>query len=369
MPVANPHSHANYTIEELVDYSVQAFDSMGKYDVPENIIPVRSSKKDQGTYRVYEADAFQSNLFQALADCQVAPVATWGHTTQPYIIAPSGLRDKISDRDLVNEEESIDLFRDTALFLARNSIKSRNKAFADAFLTPGEWATDVTGKTAAPDDGVFNDATHGTNPLEFQQFDQATSDPLALLDRLCEVMQLTTELRPDTLIIPRRVMTHLKRNPQINQYGLQNPVGGIAGGEEYTLNVIAQYVGLEASRIFVIDTVINNQTLTIDDATLADLENGQTGKKITQGAKNMEWLAEKNCLLMHIGDTNLGQRSMSAAAEFLWTGLYPKNERGNFKIKTYYNEEGEFTWVEARHAFKYQIIAPALGILLVDCIA
>jgi hypothetical protein len=49
--------------------------------------------------------------------------------------------------------------------------------------------------------------------------------------------------------------------------------------------------------------------------------------------------------------------------------VYPQGERGNFKIKTYYQEDGEFTWVEARHAFKYDITAPALGILLIDCIA
>jgi hypothetical protein len=367
MPVANPHSFTNYTIEELVDYSVQAFDSLGKHDVPEGIIPSRSSKKDQGTFRVYDTGAFKSNLFAALGDNQVAPSATWGHSTLPYIITPSGLRDRISDRDLVNEEESLDLFKDTSLFLARNAVKNRNAAFAAAFLTPGEWTTDITG-VAAPAGGDY-DGIIDPVLLQFEQFDQATSDPLAIIDALMETMQSTTELRPDTFIIPRRVMTQLKRNPQINQFGLQNPSNGIAGGQEYTVNVIAQYTGLEASRIHVIDTVINNQVATTNDATLAELENGNTGKKIVQGAEVMEWLVEKNCLLMHVGDTNLGLRSMSACAEFIWTGLYPSNERGNFKIKTRYDQDGEFTWVEARHAFKYQIVAPALGILLVDCIA
>ena len=365
MPVANPHNAANYTIEELVDYSVAAFDSMGKYDVPEGIVPTRTSVKDQGTYRVYDSEAFKSNLFQSLSDNQYAPSATWGHTTEPYIIQPQGLRDRVSDRELVNEEEALDLFKDTAMFLARNAIKGRNEAFATAFLTAGEWGTDITGSDTAPSSGVLDvGATE-----EFLQFNDEVSEPLAVLDECMEVMQLTTELRPDTLIIPRKVMTQLKRNPQINQFGLQNPVGGIAGGEEYTVNVIAQYTGLEASRIFVIDAVVNNQTTTITNATTAELEDGYTGKKIAQGSENMEWVCEKNMLLMHVGDASLGLRSMSACAEFVWSGLYPQGERGNFKIKTRYDEDGEFTWVEARHAFKYQITAPKLGILLVDCIA
>jgi hypothetical protein len=369
MPV-NPHASTNITVDELTDYSVQAFDSLGKYDVPENIIPVKSSQRDQGKFRVYEPSAFQSDLFQALADCQVAPVATWGHTTAPYSINVYGLRDKVSDRDYVNAEEAIDLFRDTALFLARNGIKQRNKAFADAFLANAAgWSTKVTGVaaggfTTAPPDGMFNPAEN-----EFLKFTEADSDPLLLLDLLCEVMQETTEIRPDTLIIPRKVMTQLKRNAAINQFGLQNPVGGIAGGEEFTINVIAQYVGLESSRIFVIDTVFNDQSgATIDDATLAELEDGQTGKKITEAAADMKFITESNCLLMHIGDTNLGLRSMSACAEFLWTGLYPKGERGNYKNKMRYDEDGEFTWIEGRQAFKYQITAPALGILIQACI-
>ncbi len=364
------HGLTNYTVEELTDYSVAAFDSMGKYDIPEGIIPQKNSQKDQGTFRLYDVDAFKSNIFAAIADNQYAPSSTWGHTNEPYIVSPSGLRDRVSDRDVINAgNTAIDLFRDTAMFLARNSIKSRNVAFATAFLTAGEWTSEPIGQNAAVTDGVFDQALNA-GAGGFQRWDQAASDPLATLDALMDAMQLATELRPDTLIIPRVVMTKLKRNAQISQYGIQNPGNGIAGGELATINIIAQYTGLEASRIHVLDASYNAATQTTTNASLADLENGNTGKKIALDSTAVPtWIAGKNVLLFHAGDTSLGLRSMTACAEFVWTGLYPAGEKGNYKIKTRYDEDGEFTWVEARTAFKFQIVAAALGILLVGVIA
>jgi hypothetical protein len=72
----------------------------------------------------------------------------------------------------------------------------------------------------------------------------------------------------------------------------------------------------------------------------------------------------------HMGDMNAGLRSQGASVEFLWNGLYPgSGERGNYKLKTNYNENREGLYMEARLAFVFKIVASRLGILLVDAIA
>ena len=359
------HDYTNITREELTDYSIQAFDNKGKYDV-KIPCPQINSQKHTGEYRLYDTQAFNSNMFQAIADGGLAPLATWGHSTDSYLIEVFGLRDFISDRDVVNQEEAIQLASDTSLFLARNSIKQRNKAFLDVALDTANasaWATELTGTT-----GAVADVINGSN--QFQQFNEAGAEPLAVLDKVLETMLEATGLRGDTIILPRKVMTFLKRNDEINQYGINNPTGGIAGGDEYVINIIAQYTGIEASRIHVVEAVVDKAAITSTDSVEADHNNEDFGPKLTQAAENLGFMAEKRMLVCHMGDMGVGLRSQGAMVEFLWTGLYSGNgERGNFKIKTDYNANREGMYLEARQAFLFKVTAPKLGVLLKDVIA
>lgn len=360
-PVA-PHVFDNITVEELQDYSLMPFDHMGKSDL-KDIFPVRGFQRHTGTYRVYEVDAFTGNMFKLIDDKGVAPRATWGHSTQSFTIEAFGLRDDISDRDFVNEEEAIDLLQDTALFLSRNAVNSRATLLAKRLLATGIWGTDLTGQAAAVPEIVSATA--------FQQFNEAASDPLAVIDKILETLQEATTLRGDTIIMGRQVMTELKRNPQIQQWGLSNPVGGIAGGVENTLAIISQYTGISVDRIYVVDVVLNDTeaTDTLADATLADLENRRDGKELTQGALNMKFLVGKSMLILHIGDTMMGKRSQGAASEIQWTGLYPGGEVANYKTKLFYDIPSEVTWIEGRYALDFIVTAPTLGVFLDAVIA
>lgn len=357
------HDFANITTKELNDYSLQAFDSMGKYDV-KVVCPQRGSVEDRGIFRIYDTQQFDSNLFQAIADGEVAPLASWGHSTDSYLIDVFGLRDFISDRDATNEADAINLMQDTSLFLSRNSIKQRNSAFVDTHLVNNsQWDTVLQGIA-----GAVPEVINVSN--EFQQFDQAASEPLSVLDKCLEVMLESTGLRGDTIIIPRQILTHLKRNDEINQYGISNPMGGVAGGDEYTIAIIAQYCGVEASRINVIEAVVDKAAITSTDATLGELNHANNGAKLTQGAEDLGFISPNNILVCHMGDLKAGLRSQSASVEFLWNGLYPGNgEKANFKMKTRYDSDREGTYMEARNAFLFKVVASRLGILLVDAIA
>lgn len=357
------HDFNNITTPELNDYSLQAFDAMGKYDV-KVICPQRASTLDRGIFRIYDEQQFNSNLFQSVADGEVAPLASWGHRTDSYLIDVYGLRDFISDRDATNEADAISLMQDTSLFLSRNSIKQRNSAFVDAHLVDNsQWGTTLQGIAGAVPE-VINVSD------EFQQFDQAASEPLSVLDKCLEVMLESTGLRGDTIIIPRQILTHLKRNDEINQYGISNPMGGVAGGDEYTIAIIAQYCGVEASRVNVIEAVVDKAAITSTDSTLGELNHANNGAKLTQGAEDLGFISPNNILVVHMGDLSAGLRSQSASVEFLWTGLYPGNgEKANFKLKSRYDQDREGTYLEARNAFMFKIVSARLGILLVDAIA
>jgi len=357
------HAFDNITTKELNDYSIAEMDIMGKHDlkVP---CPVVNSQEHVGIYRIYDTQGFNSNLFQQIADGEVAPLATWGHTTDSFLIDVYGMRDFISDRDAVNEAAAIDLSADTATFIGRNAVKQRNSAWVEATMVDNsQWDTVLTGVSAAVPE-VINGSS------EFQQFDQAASEPLSVLDKALETMLEAVGLRGDTIVIPRQILTHLKRNDEINQYGISNPMGGVAGGDEYTINIIAQYCGVEASRIHVIDAVVDKALITKVDATLGELNHENHGAKMTQAAEDLGFVSPNNILVAHMGSLSAGRRSQSAVVEFRWTGLYPSNgERGNFKLKSNYNENREGLYVEGRQAFIFKVVASRLGILLKDAIA
>lgn len=357
------HNFENITTKELNDYSVAEMDILGKHDVKE-VCPVINSQEHVGIFRVYDTQGFNSNLFQEIADGDVAPLATWGHSTDSFLIKVYGMRDFISDRDAVNEAAAIDLTADTATFLGRNGVKQRNSAYVEAALVDNsQWDTVLTGvATAVPE------VIDGTS--QFQQFDQAAAEPLSVLDKCLEIMLETTGLRGDSITIPRQILTHLKRNDEINQYGLSNPTGGVAGGDEYTISIIAQYCGVEASKIHVIDAVVDKALITSADSVEADHVNEDFGAKLSQGAESLGFISPNNILVNHVGMLNAGRRSQSSLVEFRWTGLYPANgERGNFKLKSIYNENREGLYLEARQAFLFKVVASRLGILLVDAIA
>jgi hypothetical protein len=357
------HDFTQITTEEMTDYSVAAFDEKGKYDVKVPC-PQIGSQKHVGIFRKYDTQAFNSNLFQTIADGELAPLATWGHSTDTYAIEVRGLRDFISDRDVANEEEAISLSQDTALFLARNCIKQRNAHFVDITLNDNnQWATELTGVDAAVP-AVINSSS------EFQRFDQAAAEPLSVFDKVMETMLEAVGLKGDTLIIPRQIVTFLKRNDEINQYGINNPTGGIAGGDSYVVNIIAQYCDIDASRIHIIEAVVDTATITSTDSDEADHNNEDFGPKLSQGTEALAFMAPKNILIAHMGDLNAGRKSQSALVEFLWTGLYPgTGETGNYKVKTNYNQNREGLYMEARNAFAFKVAAPKLGVLLKGAIA
>ena len=315
-------------------------------------------------------------------------------------------RKLITDRESANAEEALDMAKDASKFLMLQALKNQDKTFAAGLMGSGTWTNESAGGLKAAVDANIGGTDNGGNLKAgangFYKFTEATADPLAILDEAMEVVALGNDgLKPDTLVIPRQVFKAIKRNEQVIRYGINNPINGIAGGNDMTKSIIAQYLDLDASKVFVIDAVNTTPAATtagasIDPQAAATL--GQLGATATQaedgtvagdlaaggfvtdgGTPDLPasagsrgtgaYIGGSSVLMLHVGDSN-GKFAPTAAVKAVWTGLFEGTDdtMGNIQTKAYREESLSGDYIEVNLAYSWLVTARSLGYLLTACI-
>ena len=401
--MAKIDSTNNYTREELRDVTIAAFDVKAESHFGNRVLNTRTTQRQEGSIRVYDAAYFSQEALQARADKTVAANMDYGTFPLPYSTKVYGGRRLISDRESVNADEALDMAKDASKFLMLQTLKNQDKSFAESLMVSGIWTNESAGGLTAAVDTAQSGSNLGAELFSgangFYKFSEPTSDPLSVLDEALSTIQLRNDgLRADTVVMPRNVFKAIKKNEQVIRYGINNPISGIAGGNDMTKNIIAQYLDIEVSRVFVIDAVLTTAAVvtpaaTIDPQAVATL--GQLGGRAPQATEGTvasdladaafvtdgvvtapasagsrgtgAFIGGANVLLLHVGDSN-GKYSPTAAVKSVWTGLFPDGENGNVETKAYRDESLAGDYIEVNLAYSWLVTARTLGYLLTDCI-
>lgn len=346
----------------LSDFSVKVVQEDSEFKARMIVSNFNSSKKSD-QYYFYEPAYFMVNQVKARAEGTEASMAKYGVSRKTFTTAVYALKQPVTDEQVANADMPIDrIYEDATSFIVRQFLLNKEKSLASSLLGAGIWATDWTGQ----------DAATVTDPVEagaFQKFSKATSVPLDVLDAAMEAIQLKSGLRPNTMVLPRKVFTALKRNQVIKTTKLYT--NGNSGSDDAVLDTIASHLGLSPSRIFVLDVVEPSTAATIDGATYAITVNADGYATDVAGTTDLvnQFVGGNGILLMYVDMNSSGQYSATAAVCCQWTGLYPDGGAlGNTAIKRYREERLSSEMIEGQTAFSYHIVAPALGLYLADVI-
>lgn len=353
----------------LSDFSVKVVQEDEDFKAGK-ILSNLNSKTRQDMYYFYEPAYFMINQVAARAEGAEAAKAKYGVRRKSYTTTVYALKQPVTDETVANADGPVSrIYEDATAFITRQFLLNKEKQFAGTVLQAGNtWSTQWAGQQAAVTGG--DTVVHSS---AFQQFDQATSKPLEVLDAAMEAVQLKSGLRPNTMVMTRETFTALKRNSTIKTTKLYT--NSNSGSDDAVLDTIANHLGLKPSRVFVLDAVqqgagtlasVDNSDAVVGNDTVQLIDTNTEGYgEDSNTAVAGTFVGGKGILLMYVDNKSNGMYSATAAVCCQWTGLYPDGgEMGNTVFKRYREEKYSAEFIEGRTAFSYHIVAPALGVYL-----
>lgn len=251
-----------------------------------------------------------------------------------YSCGENALRVFISDKKRANADSNRNLDLEAVELVTRALLLGKEKEFTERFLTPGVWGRDLVG---------------GTN---FDQWDDASSDPVRLFGELTADMLLRGKRAPNTMLLTLDVWNALLNHPDILER--VKYTGSMDNPAMVTRRTIAALFGV--SRIFVMQTVINMAMETVED---------MDGNPATDD----QFLANNTVWIGYVSPTN-GLMSPTAAVQFMWNRYIQSTSNGGPAVRRYRDtpaKKGEY--IEAELSMDQRVTAPDLGILMTNVIS
>jgi hypothetical protein len=274
-----------------------------------------------------------------------------------YVIYPPGYfwRDEAQVRPLGGRPVQVSYKIDSGQYLAEewaleHTIDDRQRANADAPINLDLNATRLlTGKQMIRADriwsqkffqsGVWTNETSGLG--DFTPFNDASSEPISVIDEYKDIMAQTTGMLPNTLIVGVNVKRALRSNPDITD------------------------------RIKYTQTGIANDGLL---ASLFEVDNFRVARAVYNtalegGTDDFQFISDPNAMLLAYIDPSPSLESPTAIGRFSWTGLIPgaTNDMGGV-INRGRDDRAYSDWFHNRQAFDLKQVAPDLAVFFANAV-
>jgi len=239
--------------------------------------------------------------------------------SQFYVCEPISVHKDVDDWTRKNTRGNLD--RDATRYVTQQLLIARDRLFAEVALAAGVWANEWNGGD------------------EFTPWDQATSDPIADIDRAKLVIAESTGFVPNALVLTPDVEVLLKNHSTVLERIKYTQPGVVSR------QLLASLLGLE--KVVVPYGVID------------------TGPEMPDGsASDVSFIAGENMALLLYVEKAASIMTPSAGYTFAWTGLAQNNE--GIAIKVFRMEELEADRVEGTIAVDIRIVAADCGLLMTD---
>jgi hypothetical protein len=388
MPVID-HTNNNI-LQEIRDTSLAAWE-LKSNTYAANLIPSKSSKLATGLYWRYDKQYFMSTQVAARAVGSVPPVAKYAADTATFTIPSKHLSVAVTTDEIVEASDSLSPLLDAAAFLGNNFVVDYELDFANTYLVDDVWGFQAEGKAAVTSTGggevILGDKLEpigGTNPAQFLQFNDASSDPIKIFLEAIRTIQLDTGIRPNKLLIPREVMDKIRDNDNVNQWAANTL--SINGGESQVKAILSQHLEISTDNIVVVEMAYQDiASIALANRDTQNHSFGQTSTPTfaTDGAlgNGMKWVLEKSCLLMY-NESSFSKYARTAAACFKHDGLTAALsgadsalsmaggiDTPNLMIRSRFDEVNFTHYIDGYFAYNNEIVAPNLGFYFKNCIA
>lgn len=256
--------------------------------------------------------------------------AGYNFTEGTYSCVEYALEHLIDDRQRANADQPINLEMIATQMLTQKMMIRQDNDWVSKCFKAGVWSTDLTGVAASP----------STN--EFLQFNDANSDPVAIIHRERDRIAQLTGMQPNTAVLGSKVFRDISNNPEV--------LDRIKYTQRAVLteDLLAALLGVD--NVIVARSVFNNA---IEGAT-----------------DDIDWIADETDMWLGYIAPVAALNVPTAVANFLWTGLLPgaTNALGGV-IERGRDSRAHSDYFQIRGAWDIQIVAPDLGIFFADAVA
>lgn len=273
------------------------------------------------------------------------PRISWKPLRKTYLAENWEVAHDIFDEERVNADNEFDLDSIGVDLLTQQHLIHREMEWAKKFYVPGVWARERDGVTTGPT---------GT---QFLRWNDASSDPMKMLQLEVLLMKEATGIRPNTLVISPYIEVELTNHPlileRIKYTGVAKATGIATPGAGTTTfrQMLAELFNVP--RILVAEAVVNSASEMDDDAPPV-------------GATGMHYIFGKSALLCYAAP-NPGKRVPSAGYTFSWRGLTGASNMG-MKLTKAREDVARKDVIIMEQAFDQKVIAPDLGVFLTNVI-
>lgn len=255
--------------------------------------------------------------------------ASYKISSDTYSADEYGLEHTIDDRLRANTDDPIRLDENGTTLLTQKNLIKQDRVWATSFFKTGVWTTDVQGVASTP----------GT--LQFLQFDDASSDPVGVIDQYKDTMHELTGFMPNRLVLGADVKRTLRSHPDI------------------------------ADRIKYVQHGIADEDIL---ASLFDVDMVSTARSIYNAAAegatdDFNYIVDKKAMWLGYIDPNASLDSPTAIANFAWTGLLPgaTNAIGGV-IESGRDDRAHSDYFQGRMAWDLKQVSADLGIFFNDVV-
>lgn len=236
----------------------------------------------------------------------------------------------VDDRQRANVDDPISLDENATTLLTQKMMIKQDRLWAQNMFAAGKWTTQPQGVGSTP------------GASQFLQFDDADSDPIAVIDEWKDYMNERTGFMPNTLVLGTKVKRKLRLHPDI------------ADRIKYTQVGVADN-DILASLFEVPNVVVARGVYNAADEGATD---------------DFQYIIDENAFWLGYIDPSPGLDSPTAIVNFAWTGLIPgqTNALGGV-IQRGRDERAHSDWFQCRMAFDIRIVAQDLGMFFRSAVA
>lgn len=309
--------------------------------VADRLFPNIPSKNQGNLYFKYDRSDQWRDQFRKRAPGTPSDGGGWKMTTDSFFCEKWSLHKLITEEDITNADEPLNLETDAAAWLGEQALISREVNFASNFLSTGVW-TGINGSV-----GDVQGTTSSPNGNEFVQWDQSTSTPIEDVKAQADAIWLLTGKRPNKLTLGRQVWTKLSDHPDLVdriKYSSTNSVPAIVARQA-------------AAALFEVDEVMVMDGINITSDENPDFETSKTSASI----------AGKKALLCYAAQ-RANTKEVSAGYTFSWNGLLGASAQG-MRVKRWWDNDKSAWKVEGDMAYTQKRVCPDAAVLFFDAVA
>lgn len=318
--------HVDRPLTNLSIAFIQAQDGF----VADRVFPrVPVSKKTDKYFR-YPREYFLRDEMQQRAPGTESAGVTYKLDQDSYSCDLWALHVNVADQVRANADSPLQPDREAAELLSQQALLRREKSWAARYFGASIWTNNLTGVAGAPGGG------------QFQQWDQAASNPIEDIRNAKRTVHQSTGLRPNKLVIGRVVYDKLLDHPDLVGRVDRGQTTGPALVMRQTLAAL-----FELEEVLVMDGIEN------------------TAAEGAAGAYS--FIGGKHALLVY-APPSPSLMVPSAGYTFVWSGLLGAGNMGS-RIKRFRMEHLASDRIEIETAFDQKLVSADLGFFFSGAVA